>query len=231
MRIALCINGLYRNHINPGPKEIITRLHRIFAGADVYYHTWTKRIAEVPLEYHENLFYCDEPELDYHPIHDSKTDSLHGKWIPYKSKKISVHKTQHSSKQILGYADVVSKITKEYDVMVRTRWDSLLSNQINFQPYLEEALDHPVGFMTRPGRGHTVDKISNVNKNDINDDWYCYLADSLIFHAPKHFNPKYVQQLHADKNLWPAEWGWWQVLSEPNNNIHNCYHGGSIIAR
>ena len=142
-----------------------------------------------------------------------------------------MHKTQHSSKQILGYADVVSKITKEYDVMVRTRWDSLLSNQINFQPYLEEALDHPVGFMTRPGRGHTVDKISNVNKNDINDDWYCFLADSLIFHAPKHFNPKYVQQLHADKNLWPAEWGWWQVLSEPNNNIHNCYHGGSIIAR
>ena len=68
-------------------------------------------------------------------------------------------------------------------------------------------------------------------KNDINDDWYCFLADSLIFHAPKHFNPKYVQQLHADKNLWPAEWGWWQVLSEPNNNIHNCYHGGSIIAR
>ena len=41
MRIALCIHGLYRNHVSPGPKEIVKRLHTAFADADVYYHTWT----------------------------------------------------------------------------------------------------------------------------------------------------------------------------------------------
>ena len=97
MRIALCIHGLYRNHVSPGPKEIVKRLHTAFADADVYYHTWTKRTAEVPLEYHESLFYCDEPEFDYHPINDSKTDCLHGKWIGYKSKKLNVGK--HNTRQ------------------------------------------------------------------------------------------------------------------------------------
>tara|TARA_B100000902_G_C27124751_1_gene820513 strand:+ start:69 stop:764 length:696 start_codon:yes stop_codon:yes gene_type:complete len=231
MKLALCIHGLYRPNIYPIPKHLIINLIKTFSTADVYYHTWSNKIESIPIEYIGKLENCTEPKINYHPIVDSKTDCKHAKWENYKKQKLLFDKMQHASKQILGYADLISKINKKYDVIIRARWDTQISTDIDFGPYLKEALEHPIGFMTRPTRRHNLNELIEVDKTNEADDWFCYLADVLIFHSPKHFDPKYVHKLHKEENLWPCEWGWWQVMSEPYGDIHNCYHGGAVIAR
>lgn len=202
-----------------------------FPTADVYYHTWTERIEDVPEQYRDQLFSCSQPQLEYHPILDTGEICKHGKFAPYKKHNIMNRKQGFASLQILAYADLFSKIPQDYDVYIRARWDTRLSKKTDFSPFVEEALDHPVGFMYRPARTPSFDAPSPVDRENINDDWYGYLCDSLIMHPPKHFDPKYVQQLHENKKLWPAEWGWYQVMSEPYGDVHNCYHGGADLAR
>lgn len=231
MKIALCIHGLYRAHVRPDPKNLIQMMKSAFPTADVYYHTWTERINDVPEQYRDQLFSCNQPRLNYHPIIDTPDINKHGKFINYKQKNLMNAKQGNASLQILAYADLYRKIPKQYDVYIRARWDTLISTKVDFQPFLEEALDHPVGFMHRHRRGVPFDKPAPVDRENINDDWYGYLCDSMIMHPPKHFDPDYVDKLNREKRLWSAEWGWYQVMSEPYGDVHNCYHGGADLAR
>lgn len=232
MRIALCINGIYRPNVYPTPTKLIDRMINKF-GADTFFHTWEEYKHTVPKDYHHNLFACDEPVLNYHPVTDNKVGCKHAKYEEYKNKRILHDKMAHASKQILGYADLLSKIdVSKYDVIIRARWDTIISSIVDFAPFIDSAVSSPVGFMIRPNRGHLIDDIIEVSKTSgKSDDWYGYLPDVLIFHNPKLFNINYVHQLHKDQSLLPAEWGWYQVLSEPYGDIHYSIHGGASIAR
>jgi hypothetical protein len=240
MKLAVCMNGLFRNHVKPHVGVLHKRFHEKFPTADFYYHTWTEFENTVPSQYkmNQDYFFTDpEPKLKYHPISDSKTNCKHGKWHPYKSGNLMRHKTQNGSKQILGYAMMHKNIQKEYDVVIRARWDTALDEQVDFTPYIEMAYEEgPVGFSIRGKRGPSGKdgKVKIVEKTDYDpmDDWFGYLQDALIIHKQEHFDPDYVLQLHKDENLWPAEWGWYQVMSLPyGDNIHTSCHGGAYIAR
>lgn len=240
MKIAVCIHGLYRAHVQPSPSELNNRFKNLFPEADFYYHTWDEYSNDVPLQYQldDKHFFTDpEPILDYHPVNDSKTDCKHGKFKSYKDKNIMVNKTQNANKQIIGYALMCKQITEPYDIMIRARWDTAIDTKVDFTQYVEMAYnDGPVGFSSRSNRGPngrdgTVEMIDKVNV-DINDDWYGYLQDALIIHRRDHFDPDYVLQLHKEKNLWPCEWGWYQVLSlNHGDDFHTSFHGGAYLAR
>ena len=149
------------------------------------------------------------------------------------------NKTQHQNKQILAYADLLSKVPDDFDVLIRTRWDVLVSGKANFRPYIEKAYEEgPVGFMSRPKRGHIVDQLIELPKEDTQqvlkfklDDWYGYLPDNMIMHRREHFDSDLVKKLHKEKNLAPAEFGWYQVMSEPYGDIHTSVHGGAMLVR
>ena len=63
----------------------------------------------------------------------------------------------------------------------------------------------------------------------VSRDWCWWLNDNLIIHPPSKFDPEKVLKLHEEKRLWPAEFGWYQVLSE--NDDHHCVYGGCAIER
>jgi hypothetical protein len=88
----------------------------------------------------------------------------------------------------------------------------------------------PVGFMIRPNRGQSIHEDLPVSTNK-DDDWYQFLPDALIFHRKEQYNVDYVYELHEQKNLLPAEWGWYQIMSKPYGDIHTSVHGGADVAR
>ena len=247
MKIGICIVGLYRDKLSTmDVKDITKTVHDQFPDADFYYHTWDSEKNNIPLQYHENLYTCPEPQFDYHPVADCKNVGKHGKFSNYKKHKLLHNKTAHGSKQILGYADLLSKIPyKDYDILIRLRWDVLIVKPISeLAKFYDYAMNTgPVGVMTRKGRTTDHDRTAvEVNQDETkpelsyqsnfeNDDWYGYLADTLIMHSPKHFDPKYVNELHNKKELHPVEWGWYQVMSEPFGDNHKSVHNIARIVR
>ena len=230
MKIAILVTGQYRPKIK-GAKNLIKRMQSVFETDNIFFHTWSDQVSTTPIMFHDRLSYCPEPKLDYHP-HSIDWIGKHGKWIKYTSKRLLYNKMQHANKQILAYADLLSKTPDDFDVVIRTRWDIRVSQTVDFKPYLEKAYKKgPVGFMTRPNRGHSHNRLLQVPKDDILDDWYGYLPDQLIMHRKEHFDINLANKLHAEKNLAPAEWGFYQVMSEPFGDIHTSIHGGAVIAR
>jgi hypothetical protein len=237
MKTAIVVTGQYRPHVKDA-KQLIEQMEAVFK-THIFFHTWNDGVVKVPIEYHNRLVYCKEPEVDYHPISDIEWIGKHGKWDHYLKNKLIYDKTQHQNKQILAYADLLSKVPDDFDVLIRTRWDVLVSGKVNFRPYIEKAYEEgPVGFMSRPKRGHTVDQLIELPKEDTQqvlkfklDDWYGYLPDNMIMHRREHFDSDLVKRLHKEKNLAPAEFGWYQVMSEPYGDIHTSVHGGAVIVR
>jgi len=227
MKIALCINGVYRPWVTPKPPVLINMMKDVLKPTDIFLHTWTEHKDSNPYD----TLHCPEPVLDYHPVDDVDVGIDHTKFISYKQYKTVHNKTANRSKQLLGYADLLSKIPDDYDLIIRARWETIVSQSFDFDKYKKIALDKgPVGFMIRPNRGQSIHKDLPVSENK-DDDWYQFLPDALIFHRREHYNIEYVHRLHQSKQLLPAEWGWYQIMSEPYGVIHTSVHGGADVAR
>jgi hypothetical protein len=229
MKTALCITGIYRPWVNPPIPYLIEEMKKILNPTDVYYHTWSEYKDKTPFDVH----HCPEPVLNYHPVDDVTVECLHGKFIKYKENKLFRNKTFHRNKQLLGYADLMSKIPDDYDLIIRARWETIVSNKFNYKKYMDIALEKgPVGFMIREKRKQpqTVHDDFKVSK-DIYEDWFQFLPDALIFHKKEQYNIDLVKTLHKQKNLLPAEWGWYQILSKPYGTIHTSVHGGAHVAK
>ena len=77
MKTALLITGQYRPHVE-GAKQLIEHMEDVFK-THTFFHTWNDDVSKVPIEYHNRLVYCKEPEVDYHPISDIEWTGKHGK--------------------------------------------------------------------------------------------------------------------------------------------------------
>ena len=219
MKIAVCISGLTRKN----PEIHCNKIKSVFPNADFYYHTWNGR--KYPNEF--NVLTSPEPTVNYHPILDTNQNkSTKLEWYR-KNKKNIPSKQLNATKQILAHKFLVCQLEKKYDIIIRTRWDAQISNNIDYAPYLEMAYDvGPVGFMTRFLKKDNINKLRVLEKNKSETNWYCYLPDVLIMHKPEHFDTEYVETLHKNKQLLPAEWGWYQTMSEPYGDIHTSIRGG-----
>jgi len=233
MKIAFCVSGACRIKPEQAKKLHHDRLSVMPSGMDVYLHTWNRFESYVPKEFKDNLLLTKEPTVSYNPLTETKALDKSPKYKQFAQSKLfktsnSNPKHKNSTKQILAHADVVSSFDyNDYDVIVRCRWDSVLG-RIDFIPWLEQARDvGPVGFMTRVRQGYDVNNIVLAEKSYDDKDWSQYLPDILIFHAPRHFDPQLVYNLDQNKELRAAEWGWYQVISEPYGDIHTSIKGGA----
>jgi hypothetical protein len=227
LKIALCINGVYRPWVNPKPPSLLKAMKDVLSPTDVFLHTWTEHRDSNPYD----TLHCPEPVLDYHPVDDIEGLCDHDKFISYRKNRTMHKKTANRNKQLLGYADLLSKIPNNYDLIIRARWETIVSPIFNYNKYIEKAMDvGPVGFMIRPNRNQSIHEDLEVSKGKA-DDWYQFLPDALIFHRREHYDVEYVYELHEKKKLLPAEWGWYQIMSEPFGNIHTSVHGGADVAR
>jgi hypothetical protein len=247
MKIAIGISGLYRNNVGGNgvrrrPVSVSSNLLEMKNKfkADMYYHTWDTELNKIPLEYRSgNFFTTPEPIMEYHPIFDPKpTRSPKHHW--YRRTKTDGDKTLHGNKQIIGYSNLFDKIPNDYDLYIRTRWDCSINPNFDFESWYDVALNEgPVGFMIRTSglnkydfrntKGHMVPKTEDINQHT---DWFEQLADNLIIHTREQLDTSLVYDLHEQRQLLGAEWGWWQVMSKPyGGTIHTSVYGGVNLER
>lgn len=233
------MSGICRGKLNRN----VPLLRKHFPTADLFFSTWEGK----PKPPFEKSYFHPEPEMHYHPYIDAIEECEAPKFKAYKAQgktgkgQMAYNRTIHHSKQILAHAHLLKEVPEEYDMIIRARYDTVLSDKVDFTSWLKKSYEEhkAVGIGTRTTRHpdlHTIKEVPQIypHKNmsgDISQDWGWYLMDPLIFHRRDMFNVDEVFKMHEEKKLWPAEYGWYQVLSMPYGDNHISLYGGAQIER
>ena len=226
--VALVVSGMYTG------EEYIDLLRTRIPYDDLYTATYTG--IKMPFE---PDFHMDEPVNHYHPIHDinpypdgesngrRRILALPDEEIPTHLKKLK-EPSAHWYKQIMLHAWVCDQI--QADVVVRARFETIVSNQIDWQEWIDKCQDDEItiGFNTRSNGMNQYHHELERSKSKIDS---FYINDALIIHPKKCLEWDYVNHLYNKKKLRGAEEGWYQVLSESQGHYHLSYHGGAYSAK
>tara|TARA_B100001248_G_scaffold9854_1_gene6512 strand:+ start:20981 stop:21721 length:741 start_codon:yes stop_codon:yes gene_type:complete len=240
MKLAICFSGIVRGQV----ERNIEHVKNAMPEADLFYATWEEQQNDMSKKL--NCVTYPEPVLKYNSWTECVEDNPHHKFKQYKigiqKKSESVYTVEslnHSTKQILAHAYQVRDLPEEYDMVVRIRWDTVCGSRIKFDKYVDQSYNEQIaiGFSIRGGRYTKMNafydiphKFTTIDTHlSVSRDWSWWLNDNLIIHPRKKFDPEKVFQYDAEKRLWPAEYGWYQMLSE--NNDHHCVYGGAAIER
>lgn len=243
MKIAVCVSGICRGNVQQNLEH--ARYH--FPTADYFFATWKNRDEDITSSLGQvNYQTYDEPIMQYHPvldIHEFPAPKLIKHKKQRKSGKLDEvweERTVHHTKQILIHNMLLRDLPSEYDMIIRLRYDTFLSKEVDFSNYLTKSYNEKIaiGFGTRWSRHKNLDQLVEVpkiypdGKNDsISQDWGWYLMDPLIFHPRVLWNHDLVDTLHNSKRLVAAEYGWFQILSEPYDHNHLSVYGGAHIEK
>lgn len=225
MKIAVCyscqLRGDYNSHI-PLVREALP-------GASFYFTTWNTE-TNIPNWIHKTY---PQPELHYNPaIENASTWPIeYMKWI---KNRMAYHEDwKHRSKQILAHALVVKDFADDYDVIVRVRYDTIISKKMirEMKTFCQKAYDEKraYGFFVPRARNIDarpeleVDTPNIIAKGAARDKGH--VTDHMIIHRRDIFDCDRAWQLHEDKKLRIAEYGWFQLLSEPYGDTHINHRG------
>ncbi len=253
MKVAVCIFGLCRGNV----LECIES-HKFHFSCDYFYGTWSgskltpkqqlaqKNITDILPDV--SYITAPDPDMHYHPAIDIVTKNLRPAVRQiiepmYKqiAKNLTAMKKQgklgrynryyNHTKQLLGHAYMLSQIPPEYDMIIRSRFDTRLSVNVNFEPFLEQSYNEhrAIGFGDTLGSHSRTFDFHQLKINELPPK--CYLNDFLIFHPRDMLNVKSVQKLHESKELLPGERGWYQLLSYPHSDNHLNVLGGAYLDR
>jgi len=225
MKVAVCISGLVNGNFLKRNNEV---LKQKFPGADFYYATWSDQKTEFKKHFpNDDCFYFDPPIMDYHPYYIDDFDTDH--WRETKKWIVKNNKTEwsrHHTKQHIIHAWTLDRLEKEYDVIVRTRFDAFAwrNETANFMQFVEDS------FVNQRANCFAVTKkprFQELYESDYvaNPKMRVWCLDQLVIHPRSMFNTKEVLRLHRNKSLRAAEYGWHQVISEPFGNNHRNLHG------
>jgi len=241
MKIVVCVSGAFKadgENIDGGRRETDTvrnfkinrtNLINAFSGADFYFSTWdTHEDAYRKVFGLEGLHIFPEPKIEYHPFIDVKNPLVNTpkfmKTVKHaKSDRVFWERSSKQTRQILAHAFSFETLSSDYDIVVRARHDTFVYKYANFTDLIYEAAKESkaIGFATTKDYLKTFYTIHKMTGTEYSDQ---FLFDQLIIHPKKIFDPHKVYELHHDRELLPAEFGWYQVLSYPKNN-HECYCG------
>jgi hypothetical protein len=229
MKIAVCVSGAYKSGY-PGSGNLVfynTLRKRKFPTADFFYATWNTYKSQFDLG-KENCFFFEEPQINYHPYLDIPNPITPfvlktTEWIKKTRKE---EWSSHHTKQILIHSLLLQSIPDylSYDIIVRTRFDAVISDKADFTPYIEDSFvkNRANGFSVT--RKEFFDDLYDSNLETYPQSKY-WMHDQLIIHPPKLFDIDLVQKLHKNKELHAAEYGWYQILSLPHGGTHCNHHG------
>jgi len=241
MKIAVCLSGICRGNV----KRNLEHMRHQF-NYDYFFATWKGREKDIEVSLPgEKYFTAVEPKMHYHPIIDVPnllSPKLKAYMEAFKSgqyKKNMIDRTLNHTKQILAHAFLLEKIPNEYDMIIRARYDTFISKQVNLHKFIDESYTkkQAIGFGTRNSRHSNFLEIKEIpqlypdGKKKISQDWGWYIMDPIIMHRRDMFNLDLVWKLHNEKKLLPAENGWYQILSEPYGDNHRCFYGGVQIEK
>lgn len=225
MRVAVCVSGLVNGNLLKRNNEV---LKSKFPYADFYYATWSdQKNAFEGVFSNQKCFYFDPPNVHYHPYEAKDFDSVHWRetknWI-VKNKKMDWSK--HHTKQHIIHALLLKQIEKEYDVIVRTRFDAFAWKDplADFTPFVEDSLINQRANCFAVTR-KSMFKDLYESDYETHPKMRVWCLDQLIIHPRSLFDPDTVLKLYEDKLLRAAEYGWHQIISEPFGNNHRNWHG------
>ena len=236
-QIAVCFSGLPRE----GHEWVIEHTKKIFP-FDTFFSVWSGRDKPNGVD---KCLQFDEPVYDYHNLLDTKTKPDCALWKKYTRPKTPGHRggkiwwkqnllqrTKDNSKQILGHFYLVDQLPEKYKVIIKMRYDAILSSKADYNKYIRKVQDtgHSVGFDA--GGGENYGPQHELNEHSNGDCRRCtgwYLWDHVLFHARHRF--KNVQQIFEEKDLLGAEWGWYQVLHHQwgDKDYHNVQGGETLV--
>jgi len=225
MKVAVCISGLPRSGVQGRDLRINhALLKRNFPTADFYFASWQGQEHVVEKYFpDERVVFFSEPAMLYHPFVDTPSNiidtSKYHKTVRQAKENTTFYNTSyHQNKQIIAHALLVKQLPKTYDVIVRSRFDTVTFSEANFDTYIQNSYDNQqaIGFATLRQDWNEFDRPHEIaTKSEYH---YRFLFDQLIIHSANIFDPEYVVNLHQEKILLPAEFGWWQVLSKDDNH-------------
>ena len=230
MRVAVLVSGIIK--ANKKFPELMARIievnKSIFSGADFYYATWDNEKNRKLFDIYypeEECHYFDEPEIHYHPYlnvpEEYHLSEDFTKKVQYFSSKRHLHEwTSHHTKQHLIHCYLLDKIEKDYDVIVRLRFDSFIHRKANFYSYVEDAYQTGYAHGFSVTKRHKFNEFYDSPEGTLKD----YMLDQLIIHNANNIDTREVYKLYEEKRLRAAEFGWYQVLSQPYVG-HKNHHG------
>lgn len=228
LKVAIIFSGLLRGEY----RKLIDIFKNNVHYADFFYVTWDDQ------EPHDFIdAYFKQPVMKYNPGYDQLKNSikyLRENKYPYDVKQNTYHNhtqesavknliyrasQKHRTKQILCHGMALDhfSISKNYDVAVRVRYDTIVTQHF-FNILMKCIVDcyensTPITFIP------TNDEWGGPNANT---DGYILdeedvLADVLIVHRTDMFSTEYMWKLHNSKMLQGSEGGWDQLISQPYN--------------
>jgi hypothetical protein len=217
MKIAICYSGQYRpfngwkeNHKNNLPS------------GDYYYSTWNYEKEKVTNI--ENMIYFEPPLIDWNLYKTDKFLKKHG----IISDEI---RSYTACLQHLGHWFILNQLQKEYDIIIRMRYDSVLGNHKNkFEEFCEMSYKNNlaigIGGLTRKDNSNKSFHIIEPIEFDKEVE---YILDYMIIHKQK--NIANVDDLYKTKSIFPSQFGWHQILSQPAGFNHKNYKFGVQLSK
>ncbi|MGV7234725.1 MAG: hypothetical protein ACQ9ET_00560 [Nitrosomonadaceae bacterium] len=240
IKVAVCVSGAVTHSLDPcssgtDHKRSFMNNYEIlknkFPTADFYYATWDtfeEQFKQAFPSISPTIF--PEPEIPYHPYTGIKKEDHicthfqgHVDWA-IKGGETRLKWLSNATKQILIHTWLADTIRKDYDIIVRARFDGFISQQADFAPHIRDTFEnHRVnGFTaTRPSLFNVlrpIDRKSSARHN-------FWVMDNLIIHNADAINVDYVNSLHEQERLHASEYGWYQTLSMPHGSNHQGYSG------
>jgi hypothetical protein len=226
MKIAVCISGACKG------TDIVANNQKLkakFPNADFYYATWNsyKDTFEKHFPQEKCLFF-EEYKMTYDPYIDIPVEERVSPWLQMYIDMIIQYnlgeRLSHGTKQIMIHHWLADTIKDKYDIIIRTRFDLLLSDIADFTPYVEDTFQQQRanGFA---GYEFKIDELFGRDLESTDFYYNRWLCDMLIIHPSVAIDLPFVTQLHERKLLHAGEFGWYQTLSRPFGSKHRCYEG------
>ena len=228
--VAVCVVGL----AGPDYKEVLDIAKKVFP-FDTFHMQW-KGYDKPKVD---PLVLFNEPQYDYHNLLDTQYKPDCAIWKRYTQqpggklfrREGLLAKTKHNSKQTLAHYWLVNTLPDKYKTIIKLRYDTLLSQKVDFMPLLEKAQQGTVVGIAGSQPGYNIDTPLKIHSyKDCRRCTGPYVWDHLIFH-PRH-KLKNVEKEFKNKNLMGAEWGWYQILNLQwgDNNYINV-EGGNVLTK
>ena len=213
----------------------IDLLKDAFPDADLFLTIWkddwnTRR--ELIESWGGTVEVIDEYEINYHPYDDNPAMRNTWNW----QKKLKFDNTErhiHQTKQILNHNRMMKKYGDGYDVIVRARYDSIISPTESFEYYAKLCYNKRsvISFMNFGTTEGKRKMFNNYRDHDNSGHTYMVYDGGIIIHHADVWDADLVDSLHNKKELLAAEFGWYQVLLENKKVKYRCYDGSSTITR
>ena len=209
MKVAVVCGGVVRGNI----ERNFSRFDYCFKSLkpDYFFSHWkdetnTKQLYKFleSFPYDSKVYEWDRPPLTYHPwgdIPDEVMPESKKFWglrdvVNGKKPGNVPDKVKNSARQILNHAMFLDEIDSKYDMIIRVRYDTLISMRIDWVSWIKESYNDgkAIGFGIRDGRWnkwHSQKRIPQRYPKDdkeadiIGYDWASSIIDPMMFHPRK----------------------------------------------